>query len=73
MNMAYVFQTNKDATMKTTVLGKNINLAGVDGVQNDANVIINGVNQLYGIVGWDNQFVATDAKRVVTQNVYDNQ
>jgi len=71
--MAYVFQTNKDATMKTTVLGKNINLAGVDGVQNDANVIINGVNQLYGIVGWDNQFVATDAKRVVTQNVYDNQ
>ncbi len=67
--MAYEFETNKDATMKTTVLGKNINLAGIDGVQNDANIIINGLNQMFGIVGWNNQFVPTDAKRVVTQNV----
>lgn len=42
---------------------------GVDGEQQDANVIVNGVQQLLAIVGWENNYDPTDAQRTVKERV----
>lgn len=69
--MSYVFARQKvssfqiaqnDAQGKTT-------FAGVDGEQNDANVIVGGVQQLLSIVGWQSKYNPLDALRTVKENV----
>ena len=42
---------------------------GIDGEQTDANIIVNGVQQLLSVVGWENRYDPTDAQRTVKERV----
>ena len=69
--MGYVFTRQKvssfqiaetSGTAKTT-------FAGIDGEQNDANIIVGGIQQLLSIVGWQDKYNPLDATRTVKENV----
>ena len=49
--------------------GTNFVLAGIDGQTNDANTVINGINQLLSIVNFQNEYDPEDALRTVIQSV----
>lgn len=65
--MAYQFNNEVAAKMSVTMSDSTdkITLAGVNGRETDANVIMGGISTLLGIVNWS----ARDAARIVTQNV----
>ncbi len=65
--MAYQFRNEATAKMSVTMSDSDdkVTLAGVNGTETDANVIMGGISTLLGIVGWSTR----DAARVVTQDV----
>ena len=71
--MSYVFSTEKVGSVKLQNFhhsnGINFVLAGIDGQTNDANTIINGVNQLLSIVNFQNEYAPQNALRTVIQSV----
>ena len=71
--MTYEFTTNKVGSMKLQnfngTTGNTLRLEGVDATISDANIIIGGINQLLGIVNFQNQYDPEDAIRTVNQNV----
>lgn len=71
--MSYVFSTEKVGSVKLQnfhhSFGTNLNLVGIDGQTQDANTIINGVNQLLSIVNFQNEYDPEDALRTVIQSV----
>jgi len=71
--MSYVFSTEKVGSVKLQnfhhSFGKNLVLAGIDGQTNDANTVINGINQLLSIVNFQNEYNPEDALRTVIQSV----
>ena len=75
--MAYVFENQNLASTKATVQGADVseqtiythNLTCVNGTESNADSIMAGVNQLYGIVGWSTDEVV----RTVKQNVNNNE
>lgn len=75
--MAYVFENQILGTTKATVTGTSAeegvtvthNLQGINARQSNADSIMAGVNELYGIVGW----ATTDLTRTVKQDVHDNE
>lgn len=71
--MNYEFTTDKVGSVKLQnfhgTTGKTFRIDGVDATISDANIIINGVNQLLGIVNFQNQYDPEDAIRTVNQNV----
>ncbi len=71
--MSFVFSTNKVGSVKLQnfhhSLGKNFLLAGIDGQTNDANTVINGINQLLSIVNFQNEYDPEEALRTVIQSV----
>lgn len=74
--MTYEFTTDKVGKITLNNFksnGKNFTLHGVDAQQNDANIIIGGVNQLLSIVNFQNEYDPEDAVRTVNQNVVVNQ
>lgn len=74
--MTYEFTTGKVGKMTLRNFrmnsGTNFRIEGVDATISDANVIIGGVNQLLGIVNFQNQYDPEDAVRTVNQNVVAN-
>lgn len=74
--MAYVFENELAASTKATITGADAgqaivthNLSGINGAQTNADSIMAGVNELYGIVGWS----TTELTRTVKQNVNNNE
>lgn len=70
--MAYAFQTQRVASFQLdtyALSGDKLTFKGVDGTQSNANVIVGGVQQLLGIVGWTDRYDPTDAKRTVDERV----
>jgi len=73
--MSYVFDTKKTATLKFTKSAttyRNLNLAGINATITSADAVVNGVQQLLGIVGQVGEYDVEDAMRTVTENVRDN-
>lgn len=72
--MSYSFSTEKVGSVKLQNFhhsnGTNFVLAGIDGQTNDANTIINGVNQLLSIVNFQNEYDPENALRTVIQSVH---
>ena len=75
--MTYEFTADKVGMMKLNnfhgTSGNTFVIRGVDAQQSDANIIIGGVNQLLGIVNFQNQYDPEDSVRVVNQNVIANE
>lgn len=71
--MAYNFTTNKVGSVKLKNFhhsqGTNLKIEGVNAQISDANIIIDGINQLLGIVGFQNEYDPADFVRTVNQNV----
>ena len=70
--MSYVFTRQKVADFKLNKYGgeeKGATYNGIDGEQTDANVIVEGVQQLLSIVGWQGKYSPTDAGRTVNERV----
>ena len=73
--MAYVFENQNVATTKATIQGADTgeaifthNITCINGAENNADSIMAGINELYGIVGWN----TTELIRTVKQNVDEN-
>ena len=72
--MSYVFQRQKVSDFRLNQFSDSkdkMTLNGVDGEQADANVIVNGIQQLLSVVGWQNRYDPTDAQRTVKERVSD--
>lgn len=75
--MAYVFENQNVASTKATVLGTAAgdqgivthNLTCINGTESNADSIMSGINELYGIVGWS----TTELTRTVKQDVNNNE
>ena len=71
--MSYAFSTEKVGSVKLQnfhhSFGTNLTLAGIDGQSNDADTMINGINQLLSIVNFQNEYNPEDASRTVIQSV----
>lgn len=71
--MSYVFSTDKVGSVKLQnfhhATGKSLMLAGIDGQTNDADTVINGINQLLSIVNFQNEYAPEEAIRTVIQSV----
>ena len=70
--MSYVFSRQKVSDFRLNQFateGDKMTFAGVDGEQQDANIIVNGVQQLLSVVGWQNRYDPTDAQRTVKERV----
>lgn len=71
--MAYTFTNQTIGTTKATIAGADTaegetfthNLSGINTRENSADSIMGGINELYGIVGWQ----AADLTRTVKQDV----
>jgi len=73
--MAYTFENQNVASTKATIEGADVgtaifthNLNCINGTESNADSIMAGVNELYGIVGWN----TTELTRTVKQDVNDN-
>ena len=75
--MHYEFTTDKVGSMKLQnfrhMVGKTFKIDGVDAQIADANIIIGGINQLLGIVNFQNEYDPEDAVRTVNQNVVETE
>lgn len=70
--MAYAFETQKVASFQLNTYnaeGERTTFRGVDGTQTSADIIVGGIQQLLGIVGWVDRYEPTDAKRTVDERV----
>ena len=71
--MSYVFSTEKVASVKLQnfhhSLGKNLVLTGIDGQNQDADEMINGIHQLLRIVNFQNEYDHEEIIRTVIQSV----
>ena len=70
--MSYVFSRQKVADFRLNQFGQStdkMTFNGIDGEQTDANIIVNGVQQLLSVVGWENRYDPTDAQRTVKERV----
>lgn len=70
--MSYVFERQKVSDFRLNQFatsGDKMTFGGIDGEQTDANVIVNGVQQLLSIVGWQDKYDPTDAQRTVKERV----
>ena len=64
--MAYVFDTQHNATAKVTdETDTTFNLKGINGTTNNADSIMAGLSSMLDIVGWQVQ----DVTRVVSQDI----
>ena len=74
--MRYEFTTDKVGSMRLHdfkgINGNILTLKGINSLESDANIIIGGVNQLLGIVNFQNEYDPEDAIRTVNQNVISN-
>lgn len=73
--MAYTFENQNVASTKATIQGADVGealfthtLNYINGTENNADSIMSGINELYGIVGWS----TTELTRTVKQDVNDN-
>ena len=75
--MIYEFTTDKVGSMNLKYFhndgGQNLKLEGVDAQISDAGVILGGINQLLGIVNFQNEYNPIYAVRTVNQNVVEQQ
>lgn len=75
--MTYEFTTDKVGSMKLQNFRHNteqtFKIDGVNAQISDANVILGGINQLLGIVNFQNQYYPEDAVRTVNQNVVESE
>ena len=75
--MNYEFTTDKVGSMKLqdfhNTTGKTFKIEGVDAQIADANVVISGINQLLGIVNFQNEYDPEKAIRTVNQNVIETE
>lgn len=70
--MAYAFETQKVASFQLntySATGEKQTFRGVDGTQTSADIIVGGIQQLLGIVGWTDRYEPTDAKRTIDERV----
>lgn len=71
--MAYAFQKQKVANFQLNAYGVNtdskVTFKGVDGTQNSADIIVGGIQTLLSIVGWQERYDPTDAKRTLDEKV----
>lgn len=70
--MAYAFDKQKVASFQLNAYsssGGKVTYKGVDGTQTSADIIVGGIQQLLGIVGWENKYEPTDAKRTIDERV----
>ncbi len=70
--MAYAFETQKVASFQLNTYnaeGERVTFRGVDGTQTSADIIVGGIQQLLGIVGWTDRYEPTDSKRTVDERV----
>ena len=70
--MSYVFSRQKVADFRLNQFAQStdkMTFNGIDGEQTDANIIVNGVQQLLSVVGWENRYDPTDAQRTVKERV----
>lgn len=70
--MSYAFQTQRVANFQLdayALSGDKQTFKGVDGTQTNANVIVGGIQQLIGIVGWESRYDPTDAKRTIDERI----
>lgn len=66
--MAYVFETQQAATISYNGNNK-LTLKGINGSEQDASKIMNGIELLLSIGQIQSRYVATTAVRTVKQNV----
>lgn len=74
--MAYVFENQNVSSTKATITGADTtgteifthNLTGINGAQNNADSIMAGINELYGIVGWSTNELTRTVKQDVNYN-----
>lgn len=73
--MAYVFESQKTATVNFTGAGRKLTLAGINGAEPDANVIVNGIYLLFSMAGetWSDDYDPREAVRTVKQNVNESE
>ncbi len=75
--MTYEFTTDKVGSVQLKnfqfTAGQTLKIDGVDAQITDANVIIGGINQLLGIVNFQNQYDPNQVVRTVHQNVVANE
>jgi len=75
--MTYEFTTDKVGSMKLQNFrhntGQTFKIDGVNAQIAYANVILGGINQLLGIVNFQNQYYPEDAVRTVNQNVVESE
>ena len=67
--MAYVFQTEPVSTIKFTGEGRELSIAGINGREQDADVIVNGIFALLNLGDLQNTYVAQELVRTVKQDV----
>ena len=67
--MAYVFTNQDSATFKFTTKNAELSVNGVNGTEQSADVIVNGVMALLHIGGISTRYNPEDAIRTVRQNV----
>lgn len=70
--MAYQFETQRVASFQLDTYaasGDKQTFRGVDGTQTSADIIVGGIQQLLGIVGWVDRYDPTDAKRTIDERV----
>lgn len=67
--MAYQFQTEPVSTIKFTGDGRELSIAGINGREADANVIVNGIFALLYLGDLQNTYVAEELVRTVKQDV----
>ncbi|MBR1645917.1 MAG: hypothetical protein IJ685_03970 [Selenomonadaceae bacterium] len=71
--MTYEFTNEKVGAMKLQHFhnntGETFHIAGIDAQQPDANVIIGGINQLLGLVNFQDEYNPEYAIRTVNQSV----
>lgn len=73
--MAYSFQTERVASFQLdayALSGNKQTLKGVDGTQTNADIIVGGIQQLLGIVGWTERYDPTDAKRTLDERIIES-
>ena len=75
--MNYEFTTDKVGSVKLKNFkhsaGNTFKIDGVNAQEPDANVVISGINQLLGIVNFQNQYDPEDTVRTVNQNVVESE
>lgn len=68
----YQFERQRVASFQLDAFktgGTKTTYRGVDGTQTDADIIVGGVQQLLGVVQWQERYDPLDAKRTIEERV----